>query len=63
MLAEAVNQTVGVGLGVFIGTLIGVGLRARKGQRSGLVQDSVWKTAVLAGMAAWAVSAVVALFV
>ena len=63
MLAEAVNQTVGVGLGVFFGTLIGFGLRSRKGQRGGLVQDSVWKTAVLAGMVAWAVAAMVALLV
>ncbi|CUH76792.1 hypothetical protein [Tropicibacter naphthalenivorans] len=62
MFAEAVNQTVGIGVGIFLGTLIGFGLRARKGNAAGLVQGSVWKTAVVAGMLAWFLSALIAMF-
>ncbi|MFW2542653.1 hypothetical protein ACN2XU_08420 [Primorskyibacter sp. 2E107] len=58
MFVEAINQTVGVGAGVFLGTLIGFGLRARSGKSQGLIQGSVWKTAVLAGMLAWLLAAV-----
>ncbi|MFZ7089628.1 hypothetical protein [Primorskyibacter sp. 2E233] len=60
MFAEAIHQTAGIGVGVFVGTLIGFGLRARSGKTDGLVQGSVWKTAVLVGFAAWLVAAVVA---
>ncbi|WGW03198.1 hypothetical protein [Tropicibacter oceani] len=62
MFAEAINQTAGVGVGVFVGTLIGFGLRARSGNVQGLVQGSVWKTAVLGGMVAWLLAAVVSVF-
>ena len=61
MFMIAVNQTAGIGLGLFIGCLIGFGLRARSGKVDMLVQGSVWKTAVLFGMAAWLVAALVAM--
>ncbi len=61
MLAEAINQRAGIGVGLFIGSLIGFGLRARAGKTSGLFQGSVWKTAVLAGMLGWFVAALITL--
>ncbi|MBS0123964.1 hypothetical protein [Thetidibacter halocola] len=57
MIAQAINATAGIGIGVFLGCLIGFGIRARSGKREGLVMGSVWKTAVLAGMLAWSVAA------
>ena len=59
MFAEAINQSAGIGIGVALGTLIGFGLRARAGKTQGLIQGSVWKTAVLAGMLAWIAAAVI----
>lgn len=63
MLAEAINQSAGVGVGLFIGSLIGFSLRARAGKTAGLFQGSVWKTAVLAGMLGWFVAAIVSLVI
>ena len=48
------GQTAGVGVGVFIGALLGLSMRARGGNRGGLFRGSVLATAFLASMAAWA---------
>ncbi|WP_425098560.1 hypothetical protein [Tropicibacter sp. S64] len=61
MFAEAVHQTVGVGVGMFLGTMIGFGLRAKKGKTDGLVQGSVWKTALVAGFVSWLAAAVLSM--
>ncbi|RPE71433.1 hypothetical protein EDD53_0551 [Pacificibacter maritimus] len=46
----------GVAVGVFIGVLIGLSMRANKGNRSGLFRDSIYATAFLASMGAWAIT-------
>lgn len=45
MIAELAAQSAGVGVGVFLGTLIGLGLRKRKGTTEGLLAGSVFLTA------------------
>ena len=57
MIAEAIHQTAGIGVGVFIGALIGFGMQARAGKRGSLVRNSVVMTAVLAGMLGWVAAA------
>jgi hypothetical protein len=58
MLPELLHQTAGIGVGTFLGALIGLSVRARQGKRSGLVRGSVFLTSVLVGMAAWVAMAV-----
>jgi hypothetical protein len=59
MIPQLLHQTAGVGIGTFLGALIGLSLRARGGNRGGLVRDSVFMTSVLVGMAAWVVMAII----
>jgi hypothetical protein len=49
----------GVAVGVFLGVLIGLSLRAKKGNRDGLFRNSVYATAFLASMIAWAVTIII----
>lgn len=48
-------KSAGVAIGVFVGVVIGLNLRAKKGKREGLFRDSVFATAFLASMMSWAV--------
>ena len=57
MIAEAIHQTVGIGVGVFLGALLGFGIRAKRGKAPALVGGSVLRTAILAGMFGWTVAA------
>lgn len=59
MFIIAVHQTAPIGIGLFIGCLVGFGMRARNGKTDGLFQGSVWKTAVLVAMSSWLVAALV----
>ncbi|WP_286173861.1 hypothetical protein [Rhodobacter sp. NTK016B] len=43
-------KSAGVGVGVFLGTMIGLGLRRSKGKTEGLVRGSVALTALVAGL-------------
>ncbi|SDX98014.1 hypothetical protein [Citreimonas salinaria] len=54
MLAEAINQSAGVGVGVFLGSLLGLTVHKRAG-RGGtfMLKESVLFTALVAGMVAW----------
>ncbi|MGR3495807.1 hypothetical protein [Citreimonas sp.] len=54
MLAEAIHATAGVGVGVFLGSLLGLTIHKRAG-RGGtfMLKDSVLFTALVAGMVAW----------
>ncbi|SEK99071.1 hypothetical protein [Pacificibacter marinus] len=47
-------KSIGVAIGVFVGVVIGLNVRARKGNRQNLFRDSVFATAFLASMIAWA---------
>lgn len=49
-------KSFGVAVGVFVGALIGLSIRARKGSTNGLYRNSVFATAFLASMGAWAIS-------
>ncbi|EPX85025.1 hypothetical protein [Salipiger mucosus] len=49
MILELARQSAGAGLGVFIGVLIGLSIRRRKGKTEGLISDSVPLTAAAAG--------------
>ncbi len=55
------GQTTGIALGVFIGVFIGLLIRAKNGNREGLLMNSVAATAFLASVAAWVLSAVIKL--
>lgn len=48
-------KSAGVGIGIFVGTLIGLGLRKLKGKTEGLVAGSVVLTALVAGALGMAV--------
>ena len=52
MIQELVQQSAGVGIGVFLGTLIGLFVRKRSGKTEGLLGGSVFITASAAGGAA-----------
>ncbi|MCC1491645.1 hypothetical protein [Cognatishimia sp. F0-27] len=58
MFAEAVNQTVGIALGTFLGAMLGLSIRARSGKPLGLFRGSVLATSIVAAMLAWTVAAV-----
>ncbi len=59
MIPQLLHQTAGIGVGTFVGALVGLGFRAKRGNREGLVKDSVFMTSVLVGMAAWVIVAAV----
>lgn len=52
MIAELVQSSAGAAIGVFLGCLIGLGLRKRSGKTEGLLNGSVLLTASAAGGAA-----------
>ncbi|APZ51339.1 hypothetical protein [Salipiger abyssi] len=52
MIQQLALQSLGTGVGVFIGVLIGLGMRKRKGKTDGLLAGSVFVTAsAAAGLA------------
>lgn len=52
MIQQLAIQSLGTGIGVFIGVLIGLGIRKRKGKTEGLLGGSVLLTAsAAAGLA------------
>ena len=54
MLAEAIHASAGVGVGVFLGSLVGLTIHKRAGRGSTfMLKDSVVFTALVAGMVAW----------
>ncbi len=50
MLAGLALQSAGAGIGVFIGCLIGLGIRKRGGKTEGLIGGSVVLTSAVAGL-------------
>jgi hypothetical protein len=54
LLSLLAMKSSGVAIGVFLGVVIGLSIRANKGNREGLFRDSVFATAFLASMASWA---------
>ncbi len=50
MLTYLFLKSAGVGVGVFVGTVIGLGIRSRKGKTEGLLAGSVILTAIAAGI-------------
>ncbi len=62
MLAQAIHNSAGVGVGIFLGCLIGLSMLKRQGRASGVIlRDSVPFTALVAGMTAWLAFAVMRL--
>ena len=49
MIQQLAIQSLGTGIGVFLGVLIGLGIRKRKGKTEGLLGGSVLLTASAAG--------------
>ncbi|ATG46409.1 hypothetical protein [Celeribacter ethanolicus] len=49
----------GIGVGIFIGLLIGLGVRAKGGNREGLIMNSVVVTALVVGLAALVFTALI----
>ena len=45
-------KSAGVGVGIFLGTLLGLGFRSRSGKTEGLLRGSVLLTALVVGVAA-----------
>lgn len=58
MFHQAIHQAAPVGIGVFIGVWLMLFFMKRGGRDVQLLQGSVFKTAVAAGMGAWVVAAV-----
>ena len=54
LLSVVAMKSAGVAIGVFLGVVIGLSLRAKNGNREGLFRDSVFATAFLASMISWA---------
>lgn len=59
MLEYLLVKSAGVGVGIFLGSLIGLGIRSRKGRTEGLLAGSVPLTALAAGLLGLAVMMVV----
>ncbi len=54
-LNHLMQQSVGAGAGIALGSLVGLGIRKKRGKTDGLVGGSVIVTAAVFGMAAMAV--------
>jgi hypothetical protein len=54
LLSLFAKQSLGVAVGVFIGAIIGLSVRAKRAGTKGLYKDSVYATAFLASMLAFA---------
>lgn len=52
---QLMQQSVGVGAGIALGSLVGLGIRKKRGNGDGLVGGSVIVTSALFGMVAMAV--------
>jgi hypothetical protein len=63
MLAMAIHQSAGVGVGTFLGVLIMMFIMRRSGKKVRLLNDSVVYTALVVGMGAWTLAAVLRLVV
>jgi len=61
MIALAIQNTAGIGIGTFLGVLAVLWFKRRRGASVALVRSSVFFTAVAAGMAAWTLAALVSL--
>ena len=58
MLAEAINATVGIAIGTFLGAMLGLSIRAKQGKPVGLFRGSVLATSLAAAMLAWIAAAI-----
>lgn len=58
LLSVLALKSSGIAVGVFIGVVIGLSIRANKGNRDGLFRNSVFATAFLASMLAWAIAVI-----
>jgi len=63
MFAQAVHQTAGVGLGTFLGIFVVTFFMRRAGKDITLLRDSPFFTALVAGMGAWTLSALMTMVV
>lgn len=61
-LSVLAMKSAGVAVGVFIGVVIGLSIRVKSGNRAGLFRDSVYATAFLASMGAWAITVALRVF-
>lgn len=52
---QLMQQSVGVGAGIAIGSTVGFGLRKRSGKTEGLIAGSVFVTSAICGMVAMGV--------
>jgi high-affinity Fe2+/Pb2+ permease len=59
MLAEAIHNSAGMGVGTFLGVLVVLWLMKRSGRDVQLLKGSVLFTALVAGMSAWMLGALV----
>ncbi|MFZ5962998.1 hypothetical protein ACOXXX_08610 [Thalassococcus sp. BH17M4-6] len=50
MLSYLLVKSAGAGIGVFLGSLIGLSIRKRGGKTEGLLKGSVFLTSLLAGL-------------
>ena len=57
--SQAIGATAGIGIGVFIGCLLVLVLRKRAGADIKLLKDSAFFTALVAGMGAWTLAALI----
>ncbi|WP_417722981.1 hypothetical protein [Salipiger sp.] len=62
MILQLAMQSAGAGIGVFLGTVIGLSMRRDKSRTSGLLGGSVVLTALAAGLLAMAVMMVIKYF-
>ena len=52
---QLMQQSVGVGAGIALGSMVGFGIRKRSGKTEGLIGGSVLVTSAVAGMVAMSV--------
>ncbi len=58
MFGQAVHATAGIGIGTFLGVLIVTFAMRRSGRKVLVLKDSPFFTALVAGMGAWTLAAV-----
>ena len=63
MFAIAVHQTAGIGIGTFLGVLIVFFAMRRAGRKVPLLKENLFFTALVAGMGAWTLAAVLRILV
>lgn len=58
MLAQAINASAGIGVGLFIGCLVGFWAHKRSGKpQDHLIKGSIFFTALVVGMLGWSAAA------